>query len=78
MSLRRPLAALAALTTAGAIALPASSASAQVAPLVYTPPLIFCQTLVSQINFALLTGNLPLANLVSQAFIYSHCGGAAI
>jgi hypothetical protein len=78
MSLRRPLAALAALATTGAIALPASGASAQVAPIVFTPPLFVCQTYVSQISYALLTGNALLANLISQQFIYSHCGGAAI
>ena len=88
MSRRKPLAALAAVTAALALALPAASAgAATTAPATRVfigaggllPSGSFpCQILVGQIRFALLTGNAPFANVLSNVFIYSGCGGAAI
>jgi hypothetical protein len=37
-----------------------------------------CQILIGQIRFAVLTGNTVWANFLSNVFIYSGCGGAAI
>ena len=75
---RKLIAGLAALTAAGSIAVPAASASAQPAPIVYTPPYAYCLSLVRQIQFASATGNVLWASALSNVFIYSHCGGAAI
>ena len=75
---RKLIAALAALTAAGSIAVPAASASAQPAPIVFTPPAAYCLALAHQIQFALATGNVPWATALSNLFVYSHCGGAAI
>jgi hypothetical protein len=89
MSRRKPLAALAAVTAALALAVPAMSASAATpAPAVPTASFglgglfvsgsLPCQLLVAQIRFALLSGNTVWANVVSNVFLYSGCGGAAI
>ena len=87
MSRRKPLAALAAATATLAVALPASNASAATpvarpaspgAYGLFAPGSFSCQALIRQVRFAVATGNNPLANLYSNAFIYSGCGGAAI
>jgi hypothetical protein len=78
MSRRKPLAALAALGAAAALAFSSPSANAQTLPLSYTPPVFLCYSLVYGIQGALATGNQLRANLLSQTFIYLHCGGAAI
>jgi hypothetical protein len=89
MSRRKPLAALAAVTAAVAVAVPAASASAATtAPAVPAASIgvggrllsgsLPCQILVGQIRFALQSGNILWANLVSTVFVYSGCGGAAI
>ena len=86
MSRRKPLAALAAVTAALALALPAANAGAEPTPaarvLIGTgllpsgsPP---CYFLINQVRFALLTGNTAAANFWSNVFLYSGCGGAAI
>jgi hypothetical protein len=85
MSRRKPLAALAAVTAALALVVPVASA-ATTAPAVPTtsigvglvPGSLPCQILIGQIQFALLSGNMLWANLVSNVFVYSGCGGAAI
>jgi hypothetical protein len=103
MSRRKPLAALAAVTAALALAIPAANASAvKTAPAVRTlfpgeatnfggplfgpivvggrlvPGSLPCWWLVRQIQAAVLTGNTVWENIVSNTFIYSGCGGAAI
>jgi hypothetical protein len=88
MSRRKPMAALAAATAALALAVPASGASAA-PPVARTagpfgahgpaiPGSLPCQSLIRQVRFSLATGNTPLANVFSNVFIYSGCGGAAI
>jgi hypothetical protein len=88
------IAALAALTAAGSLAIPVASASAQPAATAgarsaavsYGPPFgppgefqsPFCLALVRQIQFATATGNLVWASALSQVFVFSHCGGAAL
>jgi hypothetical protein len=84
MSLRKFLAALAALTAALVLALPVASAGAATPATIgltgglFAPGSFVCRLLVSQIQFALLTGNTAWANAVSNVFVYSGCGGAAI
>ena len=87
MSRRKPLAALAAVTATLALAVPAASASAATsAPAVRTAPVgghlvsgsLPCQILIGQIRFAALLGNTLGENVLSNVFIYSGCGGAAI
>jgi hypothetical protein len=95
MSRRKPLAAVAAVTAALAVAVPEASASAATpAPAVRTvhavriahigfrgvllPGSLPCQILINQIRFAVFTGNALWANALSNVFIYSGCGGAAI
>jgi len=89
MSQRKPLAALAAVTAALALVVPAASASAATrAPAVRTASIGFggglvagslpCQILVDQIRFAALTGNVPAENFLGEVLVYSGCGGAAI
>jgi hypothetical protein len=89
MSRRKPLAALAAVTATLALAVPAASASAATtAPAVHTAsigvggPLVSgslpCQILIGQLRFAALSGNTVWANVLSNVFVYSGCGGAAI
>jgi hypothetical protein len=87
MSRHQPMAALAALIATLAVALPASNASAATpvawpaSPGAYgffAPGSSSCQALIRQVRFAVAIGNNPLANLYSNAFISSGCGGAAI
>jgi hypothetical protein len=89
MSRRKPLAALAAVTAALALAVSAGSASAATtAPAARTasigvsaglaPGSLPCVILVRQIQFALLVRNPLWANVLSNVFVYSGCGGAAI
>ena len=75
---RKLIAGVAALTTAASIAIPAANASAQPATYSYTPPYFFCAGLIPQIQFATATGNTAWASALSNVFVYSHCGGAAI
>jgi hypothetical protein len=89
MSQRKPLAALAAVTAAVALAVPAASASAAtfgpgpvvpgpvVSP-VYTPSAVLCSTLVYQLRVAELAGNPILANAIGGTLMDVGCGGAAI
>jgi hypothetical protein len=89
MSQRKPLAALAAVTAALALAVPAASASAAtfgpgpvvprpvVSP-VYTPSALLCSTLVYQLRVAELVGNPILANAIGGTLMNIGCGGAAI
>jgi hypothetical protein len=93
MSRRKALLALAAVMAALALAVPAASAStARTAPAVRTafigaggplvrplpPGSLPCRILVRQIQFALLTGHPVWANFLSNVFLYSGCGGAAV
>jgi hypothetical protein len=89
LSRRKPLAALTAVTAALAIGIPAASASAATtAPAVHTASIgvgsglvagsLPCQILVAQIRFAALSGNTLGENVLSNVFVYSGCGGAAI
>jgi hypothetical protein len=89
MSLRKSLAPLAAVTAALALVVPVASASAATTvPAVPTAPTVIggllapgslpCVLLVPQIQFALLTGNTLWETLLSNAFVNSGCGGAAI
>jgi hypothetical protein len=89
MSQRKPLAALAAVTAALALAVPAGSASAAtfgpgpvvprpvVSP-VFTPSAVLCSTLVYQLRVAELVGNPFLANAIGGTLMNIGCGGAAI
>jgi hypothetical protein len=89
MSHRKPLAALAAVTAALALAVPAASASAAtfgpgpvvprpiVSP-VYTPSAALCSMLVFQLNVAERAGNPILANAIGATLMDVGCGGAAI
>ena len=89
MSQRKPLAALAAVTAALALAVPAASASAAtfgpgpvvprpvVSP-VYTPSALLCSTLVYQLRVSELVGNPFLANAIGRTLMNIGCGGAAI
>jgi hypothetical protein len=86
---RKPLAALAAVTAALALAVPAASASAAtfgpgpavprpvVSP-VYTPSAALCSMLVFQLNAAELAGNPILTNAIGATLMDVGCGGAAI
>ena len=89
MSARKPLAALAAVTAALAVVVPAASASAATrAPAIRTASIGFgaglgagslgCQILVDQIRFAALTGNVPAENFLGEVLVLTPCGGAAI
>jgi hypothetical protein len=89
MSQRKPLAALAAVTAALALAVPAASASAATfgpgpvvpSPIVnpvFTPSALLCSTLVYQLNVAELAGNPILANAIGGTLMDMGCGGAAI
>jgi hypothetical protein len=80
---------LAAVTASLALAVPAAGASsATTAPAVRTASIgvggrlvsgsLPCQILVGQIRFAVRSGNTLWANGLSNVFIYSGCGGAAI
>jgi hypothetical protein len=89
MSQRKPLAALAAVTAALALVVPAASASAATfgpgpvvpSPVVspaFTPSAVLCSTLVYQLNVAELVGNPILANAIGGTLMDMGCGGAAI
>jgi hypothetical protein len=84
MSLRKPLAACAAVMAAFAIAGPATNASAATVPTSRTAWVgfgsgsLYCQTLFAELRFAALTGNVPAENFLGEVFVYSRCGGAAI
>jgi hypothetical protein len=84
MSLRKPTAALAALTAAAALAVPAASASAATtaptgrALTLVGPGSLYCQVLYRELTFAFATGNIPAENVLGNVFVYSRCGGAAI
>jgi hypothetical protein len=85
MSRQKPLAALAAITAALAVAVPAASASAATpAPAVRTAPSLFgagslyCDVLYSEVAGAFASGNTLFENYLSNVFVYSRCGGAAI
>lgn len=84
MSRLKPLAALA-VAAALALAVPTASASAaRPAPAARTalallpPGSLPCLILVSEIQFAHLTGNTLLESFFGNVFIFSGCGGAAI
>jgi hypothetical protein len=89
VSLRKSLAPLAAATAAVALAVPMASASAAttVPALPVTPTVVGgllapgslpCVLLIQQVRFAVLTGNTVWSNFLSNAFVRSGCGGAAI
>jgi hypothetical protein len=89
MSRRKPLAALAAVAATLAVAGPAASASATTTAPAVRPAFIGfggglqsgslpCLLLVHQIQASLLVGNTFGANVLSNVFLYSGCGGAAI
>jgi hypothetical protein len=85
MSLRKPLAAFAAVTAALALAVPAASASAATTAPAARPASIGlvsgslpCQILVGQLRFAELSRNTVYANAIANVLLYSGCGGAAI
>jgi hypothetical protein len=88
MSQRKPLAALAAVTAALAIAVPATSASAAPTAPARTaligaggrlvPGSLPCQILIGELRFAAATHRMAWATFLSNAFVYSGCGGAAI
>jgi hypothetical protein len=89
MSLRKTLAASAAVTAALAIAGPATNASAATTGhAVRTRSIgvggglvagsLPCRMLIGQLQFADLSGNTVWANVLSNVFVYSGCGGAAI
>ena len=89
MSQRKPLAALAAVTGALALVVPAASASAAtfgpgpvvpqpVVSAAYTPSAALCSMLVFQLNAAELTGNPILVNAIGGTLMDLGCGGAAI
>jgi hypothetical protein len=82
------MAALAAATATLALAVPASGASAAT-PVARTagpygahglaiPGSLPCRFLIRDIQFSLAAGNIPLASVFSNVFVYSGCGGAAI
>jgi hypothetical protein len=89
MPRRKPLAALAAVTAALALAVPAANTSAATtAPAVRTttigigghllPGSLRCLILVGQLRFAALSGNTLRVNYLARVLQYSGCGGAAI
>jgi len=88
MSRAKPLAALAAVTAALALAVPATSASAAPSghavrtaslgvPHLVAGPLT-CGFLVGELRFAELSGNALWVNSIGNVLLYSGCGGAAI
>jgi hypothetical protein len=83
MSRRKPLAALAAVTAAVAIAVPAASASAATteradSPLPFTPPTDLCQTLSGATQAVLALGDPQLVDLTQTAVDVLGCGAAAL
>jgi hypothetical protein len=85
MSRRKPLAALAAVTAAMAVALPTASASAVPvapavprAPILFGPGSLYCNIVYRELTFAAATRNIPAQTFLGNVFVYSGCGGAAI
>ena len=78
MSHRKPMAAVAAVTAALAIAVPAASADAATPSVGLQPGSLACQFLFNQVRFAAATGNIAFESIASNVFVYSGCGGAAI
>jgi hypothetical protein len=82
---RKLLAALAVVMTALAVALPVSANAATSPPVVPPIPSVetgvvnqfLCPLLVTQLRFAMDSGNVLLANLVNNVFMGFGCGGAA-
>jgi hypothetical protein len=85
----KPMAALAAVTAALAVAVPAASASAAttertvsprqvVIPPAFGPGSLYCDVLFGELQLATDTGNLLVANALSNVFVDTGCGGAAI
>jgi hypothetical protein len=88
MSRHKLGAALAAVATMVAVALPAG-ASAATTTVPTIPPItigvgagylqsVLCPILVTQLQFATATGNTLGANLIANVLLYSGCGGAAV
>jgi hypothetical protein len=71
-----------------ALAVPAAASAVPAAPTARTgyigaggrlvPGSLPCRILVREIQFALLVHNTAWANVASNVFVYSGCGGAAI
>jgi hypothetical protein len=85
MSRRKPLAALAAVAGALALVVPAASANAattaptaRTAFVAFGPDSLYCRVVYSELVVAGDTGNMPLTNFLSNVFVDSGCGGAAI
>jgi hypothetical protein len=84
MSQRKPLAALAAVTAAAALVVPASASATTTAPAVreasigFAPGSLPCLIDYNALRLAFASGNTVLANFLSNVFVYSGCGGAAI
>jgi hypothetical protein len=88
MSRHKLIAPLAVVATALAVALPAS-ASAATTTVPTIPPItiglgagyvqsVMCPILVTQLQFAMATGNTLGANVIANVLLYSGCGGPAI
>jgi hypothetical protein len=88
MSRHKLGAALAAVATTVAVALPAG-ASAATTTVPTIPPItigfgagylqsVLCPILVTQLELATATGNTLGANVIANVLLYSGCGGAAI
>jgi len=93
MSRHKLGAALAAVATTVAVALPAGASAATTTvptiPPLTIPPIsiglgagyvqsLICPILVSQLHLAVATGNTLGANVIANVLLYSGCGGAAI
>ena len=77
MSRRKLMTGLAALTIAGAIAVPAASASAQAVPGPITPPDFVCNLLASQIQAANTAGLTLVANILGEVSSDIGCSGTS-
>lgn len=83
MSSRKPLAALAAATAALALAIPTASASAgTISPVAHRPftgpGSLYCQIVYRDLVAATDTGRMWTADFLSNVFVDTGCGGAAI
>ena len=85
MSRPKSIAALAAVTAAVAIAAPTATANAattapvsRAATVGLVPGSLPCRLLLNQVTLAYASGNLLWASFVSNIFVRSGCGGAAI
>jgi hypothetical protein len=85
MSLRKPLAASAAVMAAFAVAGPATNASAATVPTARTASIghfmagpLACRIMVGELRFAMASGNTLWADGIARVLQYSGCGGAAI